>query len=227
MQTKELTISGKRCYLYEQKEAASFLIQPVDEHDLEILNQEIDAIRALTSHSFNLIAFEIEDWQRELTPWSAPAAFGKIPFGDGAKDTLSFLTDKLLPYLKESGFYSPEQMQLLLGGYSLAGLFALWSAYNTDLFCGIAAVSPSVWFPGWITYASSNTPNAPFIYLSLGDKEERTKNRMMAQVGDAIRKQYTLLEEQGHHTVLEWNPGNHFVDSAKRMAKGFAWLINH
>ena len=27
-------------------------------------------------------------------------------------------------------------------------------------------------------------------------------------------------------TVFYWNPGNHFIDSEKRIAKGFAWVIN-
>ena len=31
-----------------------------------------------------------------------------------------------------------------IGGYSLAGLFALWAAYRTDAFSGTAAASPSV-----------------------------------------------------------------------------------
>lgn len=49
---------------------------------------------------------------------------------------------------------------------------------------------------------------------------------MMAQVGNAIRKQHELLMEQEVNTIFEWNAGNHFVDSDKRMAKGFAWLLN-
>jgi hypothetical protein len=49
----------------------------------------------------------------------------------------------------------------------------------------------------------------------------------MAQVDNAIRKQEEILKEQGVNTILEWNNGNHFVDSEKRMAKGFAWLINN
>ncbi len=27
-------------------------------------------------------------------------------------------------------------------------------------------------------------------------------------------------------TVFCWNPGNHFIDSEKRIAKGFAWVMN-
>ena len=49
----------------------------------------------------------------------------------------------------------------------------------------------------------------------------------MARVGNAIRSQEDFLRGQGVNTILEWNPGNHFVDSEKRMAKGFAWLMNN
>ena len=49
----------------------------------------------------------------------------------------------------------------------------------------------------------------------------------MAQVGNAIRRQEELLREHGVNAILEWNVGNHFVDSDKRMAKGFAWLLNN
>ena len=68
-------------------------------------------------------------------------------------------------------------------------LFALWASYQTDKFEGIVAASPSVWFPKWIEYAKDNKPLSKSIYLSLGDKEEKTKNPVMAQVGNAIRRQ--------------------------------------
>ena len=116
---------------------------------------------------------------------------------------------------------------VLLGGYSLAGLFSLWASYYTGIFQGIAAASPSVWFPKWIDYAMEHNPHAQSIYLSLGDKEEKAKSPVMAQVGNAIRRQHELLMEQEVNTILEWNAGNHFVDSEKRMAKGFAWLLNN
>ena len=176
--------------------------------------------------SFSLIALLIEDWNQELTPWAVPAVFVKIPFGDGASNTLKVITDQLLPSLTADGIYDAS-MRILLGGYSLAGLFALWSAYQTDMFDGIAATSPSVWFPQWIDYATERWPLAKSIYLSLGDKEEKAKNPIMAQGGNAIRRQHELLMEQEVNTILEWNAGNHFVDSEKRMAKGFAWLLNN
>ena len=165
----------------------------------------------------------VEDWNSELTPWPSPPVFGKQPFGDQAKDTLDYILHELLPALPP--LMGPAT-HCLLGGYSLAGLFALWAAYQTSHFEGIAAASPSVWYPGWTQYAADHTPHAPSIYLSLGDKEEKTRNPIMAQVGNAIRQQHTLLTRQGITTHLEWNPGNHFIDSERRMAKAFAWLLN-
>jgi predicted alpha/beta superfamily hydrolase len=162
----------------------------------------------------------IKDWNQELTPWSAPPVFGKIPFGSGAEGTLKFITNQLLPVVQE------ETAHVILGGYSLAGLFALWASYQTDRFEGIVAASSSVWFPKWIEYAQDNKPLANTIYLSLGDKEEKAKNPVMAQVGNAIRKQHEILKAQIDNTILEWNPGNHFIDSEKRTAKGFVWVMN-
>ena len=220
MNRKEYTLSDRTCFLYQDEAAKHLLIQPIDEHDLEVLDQEVEAIKELSDKPFSLVAFMIKDWNQELTPWVAPPVFGKTPFGDGAEKTLKFITSQLLPEVQEN---IPH---LILGGYSLAGLFALWAGYQTDKFEGIAAASPSVWYPKWIDYASENKPLAKSVYLSLGDKEEKAKNPVMAQVGNAIRKQHELLTEQEINTILEWNAGNHFVDSDKRMAKGFAWLLN-
>ena len=223
MKPEIINVSGKECYLFARSASLYLLIQPVDEHDLELLDQEVEIIEALTDKCFSLVAFRIEDWNQELTPWAAPPVFGKIPFGNGAEKTLEYLTEQLLPILKEKEINTPH---CLLGGYSLAGLFALWAGYQSDVFEGIAAASPSVWFPDWIEYASARKPFASAVYLSLGDKEEKAKNPVMAQVGLAIRSQEKMLQEQGVNTILEWNTGNHFVDSEKRMAKGFAWLMN-
>jgi len=114
-------------------------------------------------------------------------------------------------------------VEVILGGYSLAALFALWAGYESTRFSGIAAASPSVWFPGWLDYAKARTPRAERIYLSLGDAEPQTRNRVMATVGDCIREMDALLA--GHPHTLEWNPGNHFKDADLRTAKAFLWCL--
>lgn len=224
MQSEVFNISGKECYLFIQPTSKYLLIQPVDEHDLELLNKEIAMIQQLSDEPFSLAAFKIKDWNHELSPWPAPPVFGKVPFGDGAADTLSFITEQLIPELQAKGI---DTSHCLLGGYSLAGLFSLWASYQSKVFEGIAAASPSVWFPNWIDFAAVRQPFAKAIYLSLGDKEEKAKNPIMAQVGNAIRKQHELLQSHSLPSILEWNPGNHFADSDKRTAKGFAWLLRN
>ena len=237
MKKDTVQISDRTCTIYiatphsdrrsEKSEHPEYLlIQPIDEHDLEVLDNEVATVQSLTNKSFTLVAFEIKDWQSELTPWTSPAVFGKVPFGEGASATLSFIKDTLIPQLEQMELFDKNGMQCVFGGYSLAGFFALWSSYQTKLFGGIAAVSPSVWYPQWMEYAEKNRPLATSVYLSLGDKEEKTKNPTMAQVGNCIRKQQELLAAQGINTILEWNPGNHFQHSDERTAKGFAWLIN-
>lgn len=224
MKSKVVNVSGKECYLYIRPETKYMLIQPVDDHDLGLLDREVDLIQTLSDKPFSLAAFKIHDWNSELTPWPAPPVFGKEPFGDKAGETLTFVTGRFLPMLKEMDI---DVSHCMLGGYSLAGLFALWASYQAGSFEGVVAASPSVWYPQWLDFASVNKPQASSVYLSLGDKEEKTRNPVMAQVGNAIRKQKELLLEQGVNAILEWNVGNHFVDSEKRMAKGFAWLLNN
>lgn len=224
MKSKVVNVSGKECYLYIRPETKYMLIQPVDDHDLGLLDREVDLIQTLSDKPFSLAAFKIHDWNSELTPWLAPPVFGKEPFGDKAGETLTFVTGRFLPMLKEMDL---DVSHCMLGGYSLAGLFALWASCQADSFEGVVAASPSVWYPQWIDFASVNKPQASSVYLSLGDKEEKTRNPVMAQVGNAIRRQEMLLREHGVNAILEWNVGNHFVDSEKRMAKGFAWLLNN
>jgi hypothetical protein len=71
-----------------------------------------------------------------------------------------------------------------------------------------------------------NKLHADAVYLSLGDREEKTRNPVMARVGDAIREAYDHLRQTGTDCVLEWNKGNHFKDADLRTAKAFAWLMN-
>ena len=192
------------------------LVQLVDDHDLEVIESEYRHILALASEKdFSLLTLKVNDWNNDLSPWTASPVFGNVPFGSGAADTLSSL-------LKEV----PEDKELYIGGYSLSGLFALWAAYNCPIFKGVAAASPSVWFPGFVDYAKANTPQTGAIYLSLGDKEEKTRNPVMATVGYSIRQLHDIFREKEIPCILEWNEGNHFREPDLRMARGFAWLLN-
>ena len=188
------------------------LIEPI--HVPEGMEEEAVLIRKLSGRDFHLFAVKV-DWFQDLSPWPAPAVYGDIPFGSGAPETL----EKILKLTGEPG------KRYVLGGYSMGGLFALWAACRTDAFSAVAAASPSVWFPGFMDYLSAGGIHTGRVYLSLGDKEEKTRNPVMSAVGDRIREIHAWLKAQSVPCCLEWNEGNHFRDLEERMAKGFAWAI--
>ena len=65
------------------------------------------------------------------------------------------------------------------------------------------------------------------IYLSLGDKEEKTRNTVMACVSDCIRKLYMWLKQEDIQCTLEWNQGGHFKEPNLRTARAFAWVMEN
>lgn len=206
----------KAVFEYGNPVSSNVLIQMVDDHDLDGLEHEVAWIRKLSGEDFRLLAVKAERWNSDLSPWNAPAVFGNEDFGAGAGDTL-----------KEVLRLADDPMKrYYIGGYSLAGLFALWCACQTDAFCGVAAASPSIWFPGFLDYMTEHEIRTGKVYLSLGDREEKARNPVMATVGDRIREGYRLLKERGIECKLEWNQGNHFREPDVRTAKAFSWLLS-
>ncbi len=201
---------------YGNPDADIILIQPSGDHEQETLENEAGLIRELSGTDFRFIGYMVKDWNRDLSPWKAPAVFGNEDFGDGAADTLSGIL-KLCTHKDKKYF---------LGGYSLAGLFSLWAACQTDSFAGIAAASPSVWFPGFTQYLEDHEIMTEGVYLSLGDKEEMTKNPVMRTVGDRIRECHSLLSTRNIPCILEWNRGGHFKEPDIRTARAFAQLLH-
>ena len=209
---------------YGDSGSDTLLIQMVDDHDLEVIEKEAALIRELSGgQNFCLKAVKVKSWSHDLSPWPAPAVFGNEEFGDGAAQTLLFLQDEVLSNLPKNS--ASAISRVYIGGYSLAGLFALWAGYQTDCFDGIAAASPSIWFPGFLEYMRNNRIRTEAVYLSLGDREEKTKNPLMSQVGNAIRDAETILKKEGKECILEWNKGNHFKEADYRTAKAFAWVM--
>ena len=183
-----------------------------------------DEVKALTNNDFSLAVFDVTDWNAQFSPWTAPAVFGKDSFSGKGNDTLRFLENGFLPEIKSK---FPES-EVFLTGYSLAGLFSLWALYETDKFNGAVCCSSSLWFDKWDEYASLHRIKSPStIYMSLGDREEKTKNKVMSIVGDRTRRQAEILKEDPNVEKLffEWNEGGHFDEPLKRVAKGITRIL--
>ena len=208
--------------LFGNPDVPVILVQPFDRRESEDIEKEINEISRLTDTQFGMIAVTVDDWNEDLSPWTAPAVYGKKDFGGGAEATL----DAILKYMDSLNLPGDGSVKCHIGGYSLAGLFALWAAYQTDIFSGVAVASPSVWFPGFTEYMREHDIRSGHVYLSLGDAEPRTRHPVMSTVGDRIREAHDLLSGSGVDCTLEWNPGNHFAEPDVRTAKAFAWLLN-
>ena len=176
----------------------------------------------LPDQPWTLVACPCRDWNAEYSPWPAPPVFGQESFAGHGPETLRRLQEEILPAV-EAVLGTPPRR--LLGGYSLAGLFSLWAALQTDAFDGVACCSGSLWYPGWQEFLLVHADRAPRqVALSLGKTEERTRNAAMVRVGDATRLTHTVLAQHCDCT-LQWHPGGHFQNPAGRVACGFARLL--
>lgn len=115
-----------------------------------------------------------------------------------------------------------------LAGYSLAGLFALYSLYQTDLFSRVASMSGSLWFPGFTDYVFSHEmkKRPEHLYFSLGNQECRTRNPYLKTVQDNTEKIEHYYAQCGINTVFQLNPGNHYKNAVQRTAAGISWILN-
>ena len=185
-----------------------------------------DSIAALSgSTSFILSTILVESWDDDLTPWRAKKPFKGGEYSGSGLRTLDELRSVMAEFEKGRAV-----TKRFIGGYSLAGLFSLWAFYESGCFDGAASCSGSLWYPGWVDYAKRTVPpEGSIVYLSLGDREEYTKNQVMAQVGSCIQNQYELLMHDKNiaHCTYELNSGGHFKDPEERMAKGFSWFLTH
>ena len=216
-------IEGRECLIYAGCQPCALLIQPLGKHERERIDHEVQLIRDTIPIPFVLCAFTIDDWEAELTPWDEPLVSRRGPVPARAEETLHYVCDKLIPSL----IHQYGKLPIALGGYSLAGLFSLWAGYERNCFDAVAGISPSVWIRGWKEYMTMHPICSKAVYLSLGNKEERSRNQTFAQVGSNIRLEHELLsKELGYeHCVLEWNEGNHFMDNELRTARGLTWCL--
>lgn len=180
-----------------------------------------------TKKEFSIAAIGNLNWNEDMSPWAVPSVFaGDTPCTGGADRYLKNLTDRILPeLLKQTGI---QPSYIAIAGYSLAGLFAVYSLYRTDVFRRAASASGSFWFPEFLEFAKKNKmAGCPEkIYFSLGDKEAKTRNQILKTVQENTKELYEFYMENGVTSVFELNPGNHFQDDIMRMAKGIHWILS-
>lgn len=240
MNTKNTVIpimpDGIKCYIHFFGEVLSdtkpplFIMPVADEVPDLIEGQHMRLDHVIMSGEVPphiLVTFEIQNWNDDLSPWKAPPiGRSQSDFGGYAHKTLTWITDRLIPAVEQQlPFICGSQIGLL--GYSMAGLFAVWAIYQTDKFAVFGSCSGSLWYEGFTEYLSKHEPAAPCsVYLSLGDREEFTRNPMFAKVGDATRQTEVILKASPmiRDITLTWNPGKHTGAVGERLAAAQLWM---
>ena len=186
----------------------------------------MELVNACGNKDFNLLCIGNLKWNHDMTPWYCPATSPvDTPCTGGAEEYLKLLLDEILP----EGLHRVSGMpsHISIAGYSLAGLFALYAAYHTDIFDRVVSISGSLWFPDFKAYVFSHImkKKPEKVYISLGDKESKTRNKYLQTVQENTEQIVDHFQSKGLNVIFEMNPGNHFKDVALRSAKGIMAII--
>lgn len=221
---KTLALAGRRVYLYTAKEeGAPLVIVNAFTGDGAIWMETL----MKAGLSCHLAVIGNLNWDHDMSPWTCPPLAEKeSPCTGGADAYLEDLVQEIVPQILANLGTVPTWIGLV--GYSLAGLFALYAMYKTDIFSRIASVSGSLWFPDFKHFVETHdTLKAPErLYLSLGDKEAKTRHPILKTVEDNTRAIVDSYRQKGLAVQYEMNPGNHFKDEDKRIIKGIMALLN-
>ena len=215
---RKFAIQGKTMTLFHREKMRVPLIV-INTH-----GDEGETIRkALEDEDVSLLCVSGLEWNHDMAPWPSDSVYGDVPFTGGADDYIAFL-DNVVRDVSEDILPS----WIGIAGYSLAGLFALYSLYRTDTFSRAASVSGSLWFPGFPEFVKIHdfrkTPER--IYLSLGEKEAKVRNSLMQSVQSNTEAIFDTYKSFSINTIVEMNKGGHFTDEIGRIARGIRWLLN-
>lgn len=182
-----------------------------------------ESVKSKAGETFSFYELIVKNWDDYLTPW--PMQMGKRNFEGKADTLLSIIESETIPIIESEIGLSED---VFIAGYSLGGLFSLWSLYESNIFSGAVSCSGSLWYKGWTEYIREKelSRNAK-IYLSLGDKEKNTKNSYMKLVEDNTIYQKEVFESSKEVIGIcyEVNNGGHFSDVVGRMTKGISWIL--
>lgn len=183
----------------------------------------------MTEADTGIVMLEVEDWNRDLSPWYARGIFFKgEDFAGGGKDYLLDLCGQVIPEIERQYQHVFSIERRIIGGYSMGGLFALYAMCESSLFTDLISVSGSLWYDGLKTYISEHICGKRDwrAYFSLGRNEPKTRNSRMRMVGEQTIAIQEMLGQQGISTYFEWNPGNHFQDVPERIEKGIRYMLD-
>lgn len=220
-----MEIEGKTVELFPaDREAPLVILHTVMDEGASVREE----VQRQTDRAFSLLTVGDLRWGEDMSPWAIPPVMkGDDPCTGGAGRHLDLLIEKILPEMEERMESAPTNR--ILAGYSLAGLFAVYSLFQTDIFDAAVSASGSFWYPDFLSYVRANPlkRKPKSVYFSLGDQEAKTRNPVLRTVRENTAAVEEHFRKMGIHTIFEENPGNHFKNATERMAKGIVWSLNN
>jgi predicted alpha/beta superfamily hydrolase len=186
-----------------------------------------DGLKGLAEkYGVSIVVIEDVNWNDDMTPWPAIGVFKKAkPFGGKAASFLNKLANEIIPNTeRELGIENAERTLL---GVSLSGLFAIWTAFNTDVFANIISISGSLWYDGFIEWMKEQTPSSRLkkVCMLLGEKEKNAKDKRMATVEERTLAAANLLKSKTQaDVVFELVEGTHFSPILPRIERAMMAL---
>lgn len=184
-------------------------------------------IERMTDKDFSLLFIYVSDWNNDLSPYTASSIFkGTGDFKGNADSFLDYVLNLIKKVILKENV---KPIYKALTGYSMAGLFAVYALFKTNEFLKVGSVSGSLWYPHFTEFVENNgvLQDISTFYMSLGDKEKKTSNKIMSQVETNSLIIFERIKTQFNNSKFEFNPGNHFKDEDLRVAKCIAYLLNN
>lgn len=205
---------------FKDKDIPIIILNTFDEDGEKIWNLS----KEYNCKEYILVTISNINWNKEMSPWYMKKLYKNDDDYSGEADKyIKQLETKIIPEIKSI----VGDKEMILAGYSLAGLFAIYSLYKINIFNKIISASGSLWYPNFTDYVKENKIlNKPEkIYFSLGNKESKTKNEILSKVEDNTKYLAEFYKNQGIKTIYEENEGNHFQDVYLRLVKAIKWIL--
>lgn len=232
IQIKKLLLGGRECTVctppaYEKSERKYPVIYINGAAPLAEIVEELT--KEGICLDFFLVSVESKSWKDDFTPWvTEEIREGEGKPGGFAVQYLNVLVEEIKPGIDALFPTESDREHTSILGYSLGGLAAIYSLFYNRSFGNAASISGSLWYEGFLEYIQHTPPcqEKARVYLSLGKKESKSRNRRMAEVGNATKEAAQIFTQAygSDNICLQWNNGGHFYEVERRYAHAVAWL---